>query len=241
MAADPVRVVDMTAEAEAILDSCEALALGVGIAMIEGVSEVTKPVLECLGFGSPSGLRLADLTSPDTMATHRSEYVVALLTADTELWDIYGDSSSGADEHTRTAHLAVARLVAAVVEKVKAANVPTPANETKGSAAVTSYVVTQSEEDRAFSFEGYTMADTTRLRDVLVKLHNIKVRPFYTPKIGVMKNIAYWLKVEFCWPDKNRLKMEKFKHEPTDTPLVIFKRMVYGIMIILAGEKVPAG
>ena len=34
MAADPVRVVDMTAEAEAILDSCEALALGVGIAMM---------------------------------------------------------------------------------------------------------------------------------------------------------------------------------------------------------------
>eukprot|EP00966_Prymnesium_polylepis_P146524 3383864-Prymnesium_polylepis.1 len=66
------------------------------------------------------------------MATHRAEHVVALLAAGTALWDIYGDSSGGDDEHTRTAHLAVARLVAAVVEKVKAANAPAPANETKG-------------------------------------------------------------------------------------------------------------
>ena len=241
MAEAPVRVVDMTSGAETILDACEALTLANGIASIEGVAEVTVSVLECLGFGSPSGVRLADITSPDTMAERRAEYVVSLLDQDPSLWDVYGNSEDGDAEHVRTAHLAIARLVAAIVEKVKEAKTPAPTVETKSSTGLTSYVVTQSEEDRAYSYSAYTIEDSTRLRGVLVKLHNMKVRPFYTPKIGSMKNLAYWLKVEFCWPDRNRLKMDKFKHESTDTPLVIFKRMVYGVAIIMAGEKVPAG
>eukprot|EP00966_Prymnesium_polylepis_P247863 5731453-Prymnesium_polylepis.1 len=45
----------------------------------------------------------------------------------------------------------------------------------------TSYVVTQSEEERAFSLPTYTIEEATKQRAVLVKLHNLRVRPFLTP------------------------------------------------------------
>jgi hypothetical protein len=236
---DETVMVDMTAEAEKIMDAVEALRLGLGISKVEGAKLVGKAVLENLGLGATFGQRLSGLKNEKKRADKTITYVSELLTADATLWDVYGDNTGGVDEHKRTAHLEIARIVTTIVDqfmvaaKVGATIVPTvPDNNT-------SYVVTQSEEERAFSLPTYTIEEASKQRAVLVKLHNLRVRPFLTPSIGALKNLGYWLKVEMCWPDPHRLKLDKFKRDSNDTPLTKFKRMVFGVAIILAGEKVP--
>eukprot|EP00966_Prymnesium_polylepis_P121503 2807904-Prymnesium_polylepis.1 len=73
----------------------------------------------------------------------------------------------------------------------------------------TSYVVTQSEEEPAF-FLAHDVHDrggdeaACGAREVAQP----RVRPFLTPSIGALKNLGSWLKVEMCWPDPHRLKLD---------------------------------
>ena len=236
---DETMTVETTAEAETILDAAEALRLGLGISKVEGAKIISKAVLENLGLGAAFGQRLSGLKSEKKRAEKIIVYVAELLSHDTTLWDVYGDSTGTADEHRRTTHLELARLVSTIVDHLMAVANVSATIVPKAPENNTSYVVTQSEEERAFSLTTYTIEEATKQRGVLVKLHNLRVRPFLTPSIGALKNLGYWLKVEMCWPDPHRLKLEKFKRDPNDTPFLKFKRMVYGVAIILAGEKVP--
>jgi hypothetical protein len=93
---DETVMVDMTAEAEKIMDAVEALRLGLGISKVEGAKLVGKAVLENLGLGATFGQRLSGLKNEKKRADKTITYVSELLTADATLWDVYGDNTGGA-------------------------------------------------------------------------------------------------------------------------------------------------
>mmetsp|Transcript_34671 Transcript_34671/g.86212 ORF Transcript_34671/g.86212 Transcript_34671/m.86212 type:complete len:305 (+) Transcript_34671:451-1365(+) len=111
-----------------------------------------------------------------------------------------------------------------------------------GSGSSTAYVVTQTEEERGFSLPSLGSEDIKRQKTVLSHMYNMRATKAHNmPTIAGMRRIAYWVKNENCWPDPARVSLDSMRREPTDSALLKFRRIVYGVMVVAAGEQVNEG
>lgn len=234
VAPDPPPVATVTPEALALLDRVGASQLLAAIAALEGVGEVTSAVLRGLGMGSTSGLRLVDCTSAAEASGERLLVARELVALDGRLVEhAHGDSDA---LRAKNAVLAVARLVADLVDALHAREREVEAS----SSATTSYVVSQSEEERGYSLTTYELNEVKRQKGVLIQMYNLHSasREGWLPTHAGMKRIAYWVKNEGCWPDPSRVSLDSMRREPNDSALLKFRRIAYGVLIVAAGEKV---
>ncbi|KAL1515108.1 hypothetical protein AB1Y20_004171 [Prymnesium parvum] len=74
-------------------------------------------------------------------------------------------------------------------------------------------------------------------------MYNLRAvsRAHYLPTLAGMKKIAYWVKNENCWPDPGRVSLDSMRRDTTDSALLKFRRIVYGVLVVAAGEKVCEG
>ncbi|KAL1525240.1 hypothetical protein AB1Y20_020107 [Prymnesium parvum] len=111
-----------------------------------------------------------------------------------------------------------------------------------GGESSTAFVVTQTEEERGFSLPSLGAEDIKRQKTVLSHMYNMRATKAHNmPTLAGMRRIAYWVKNENCWPDPARVSLESMRREPTDSALLKFRRIVYGVMVVAAGEKVAEG
>ena len=108
-----VRAPEVDEDAAQVLEECEASSLAASIARAEGVTTVTLSVLAGLGVGSAAGVVLKECSSATEAAAARKAIVQALMNADGRLAAL--GHGGTAEEKARTAVLAVARLVVAIV------------------------------------------------------------------------------------------------------------------------------
>ena len=162
-----------------------------------------------------------------------------LMKADARLVTAFGHGSTEADVR-RSAVLAIGRIITAIVT---AANRGTGSSVATGVAPTnqTSYVVTQTEEERGFTVPSYDADDVKRQLKVLSRMFNLRIRAHGLPSMGGMKKQAFWVQKENCWPDPARVPLETMRRDPTDSALTLFRRMANGVATVAAGEKVPSG
>ena len=178
---------------------------------------------------------LFNCTDEAMVGKARQEMALLLISKDRRLRRLgVGDDKAAKN---KSAVLAVARILAKLQLRLGQPG----RGKTDGKDDSTSYVVTQSEEERGFTIPSYDSDDVNRNRAVLQKMMNLRLRPFSLPSIGGFKKIAYWVKREVCWPDPARVPLSVMRREPTDSALTLFKRMAFGVVVVAAGEKVTAG
>ena len=214
--------------------SISAKALIRAVAALEGVTEITIETIRNLGLGTPSMKRLADCWAADERADCRMEIATALARLDTALLRLVPNPDKV--QRRRNSMLMIARLVEELVALAHAPD-ETGGGGGDGGDGRTSYLVTQSEEERSYSLPSYDADDVARQKMVLAQMYNIRVRVNDLPGIGVIKKAAYWVKKELCWPDPTRLGLEKFRHSPADSAIVLFRRLGFTVLVISAGEK----
>ncbi|KAL1496566.1 hypothetical protein AB1Y20_014172 [Prymnesium parvum] len=79
------------------------------------------------------------------------------------------------------------------------------ASRRTGGGDSTSYVVTQTEEERGFSLPSLGSEDIKRQKNVLSHMYNMHATNAHNmPTIAGMRRIAYWVKNKNCWPDPCR-------------------------------------
>jgi hypothetical protein len=180
-------------------------------------------------------MMLFNCTDEAMVGKARQEMALLLISKDRRLRRLgVGDDKAAKN---KSAVLAVARILAKLQLRLGQPG----KGKTDGKDDSTSYVVTQSEEERGFTIPSYDSDDVNRNRAVLQKMMNLRLRPFSLPSIGGFKKIAYWVKREVCWPDPARVPLSVMRREPTDSALTLFKRMAFGVVVVAAGEKVTAG
>ncbi|KAL1511769.1 hypothetical protein AB1Y20_005055 [Prymnesium parvum] len=180
-----------------------------------GASCLTLVVLKSFGLGSSSGVRLVDCKTATEATTERLLVARELVALDAK-WIAEAAGTSEADKARNAGPAGAA-----------------------GGPGVTSYVVTQTEEERGFTLPAFDADEIKRQKGVLVQMYNIQsTRAHCMPSLAGMKKIAYWVRNEGCWPDPARVSLESMRREPTDSALLKFRRIVYGVMVVAAGEKV---
>lgn len=239
MAAVPaIAVATASAEAMELLDAAKAASLLPAIAAMEGVEKLTAIVLRSLGMGSSSGMRLVDCDSAAEATKERLLVANELVALDSRL----GDGAFGATDADRAKNtvLSVARLVSVLVDALKEKDGDAAAS--KHGNNTTSYVVTQTEEERGFTLPAFGEDEIKKQKNVLGHMYNMRgTKPHNMPTLAGMRKIAYWVKNETCWPDPGRVSLESMRRAPTDSALLRFRRIVYGVAVVAAGEKVSDG
>ena len=231
--------VTLTAVAKEILDEADARDLARAIGALEAASHLDKTVLEGIGMGCASGVRLLDCTTAEEQTKARVDVVASLLRLDRKLREKHGDGQDD-EARARSAALVVGRKVVSLVKVIRdtwaAREGGAHAAAAESNRSGTTIVVAESEEDRNFTMPSYDQATVKAQEGVLTAMYNIELRPFEKPSHGQMKRIAYWVKQEGCWPDAERMPLSMFKRAPTDSAYIQFKRKAVGVAIVAAGE-----
>lgn len=229
----PTTEIKASDDAAALMTKTETYVLTKAIGLVEGARLVDKNVLSSLGLGLADCDRLRDIAG-SALGPMREKYAEALVSADPNLWGLGVMEGNDDDEVKRVALLTVARMVAAIVDETLK-----PTADLKGTSAggLTSYVVTQTEEERSFTLPTWDNANTTNGRNVLIVLHNIRLRPHKLPTLAGMRKVAFWPRNEGCFPDPSKVNLETMKRAATDTNFLKFQRLVYGVLVVMAGEK----
>jgi len=236
-------MVKQSSGAKSILKECSASALAEAILKAEGVPKVTATILVMMGLGIPT-LVLSECTTAESKAKSRREISAALLAEDEEaLLKEYGGKGSTNARKVK-AMTTISRLVAAVVEEAlyqKEQSLSVAAAPAAGDQKPNLVLQQESEEDRGYVLTEYRTNDVKTNVTVVLKMYNLRLRQHFMPTHHVMKCLAHWWQVEQCWPDPARLPLSKFKRDADDTALLLFKRLVYGVLVVAAGAGVPAG
>ena len=236
-------MVKQSSGAKSILKECGASALAEAILKAEGVPKVTATILVMMGLGIPT-LVLSECTTAESKAKSRREISAALLAEDeAALLKEYGGKGT-LDARKVKALTTISRLVAAVVEEAlyqKEQSLSVAAAPAAGDQKSNLVLQQESEEDRGYVLTEYRTNDVKTNVTVVLKMYNLRLRQHFMPTHHVMKCLAHWWQVEQCWPDPARLPLSKFKRDADDTALLLFKRLVYGVLVVAAGAGVPAG
>ena len=160
--ADTTTEIKASDDAAALMTKTETYVLTKAIGLVEGARLVDKNVLSSLGLGLADCDRLRDIAG-SALGPMREKYAEALVSADPNLWGLGVMEGNDDDEVKRVALLTVARMVAAIVDETLK-----PTADLKGTSAggLTSYVVTQTEEERSFTLSTWDNVDTSKGRAV---------------------------------------------------------------------------
>ena len=211
-----------------------ALALSSPLCKVEGSTMLTWNVIQSMGRGSTKGWRLLSTTN----ATDYQEASVALATdlikARPKLGSL-GPSGGTPAARAKNALLAVLRMLDAIVDSMRE-----PTTPRKGAATDkdgTAYVVTQNETERQFTNQAFDVDAASVRRQVLVNLYNLELTPHELPEQRVLKKTAYWVLMEGCFPDPDKVTLETMRRSATDSNCTLFRRLLNSVMLAGAGEK----
>ena len=205
-------------------------------------SDVSVRSLSSMGISTDSGVRLRDCGSGKEAATARREIAAKLIELKPTTCARLSSLSTGDTAHASDVLRKVEVLVAAVMDEVlQHAAAGRAGAKSASPTKETVHVLLEKEEDRAYSNPKYSNADVTSQIELVWSMYNHVVRSKMMPKLGLCKRICYHVKEAATWPDPDRIKLEEYRRDPTDRPLTLFEREVWGVCTIACGEVVPAG
>jgi len=188
----PPGMPEMDDYAKSLLGKLDAIGMAPGIAAVEQVPELDKLAVKSIGTGSSTGIRLVDIVDPADAALARSDYAKALIAADRRLLR-FAPGEKGA--RAAPSILKLSRVLGAMTDEMK---MPPLSSASGGSStgSTTSYVVSQSEEERGFSVPTYSLDEVKSQSGVLVTMYNAKLTPNSLPSVAKMKKVCYWVRQE---------------------------------------------
>ena len=139
------------------------------------------------------------------------------------------------EEQKRTAILGVERMLAAVMAALAESGAAG-----KDGSSTTSYVVTQTEEERGLTVPTYNADDVSGQKALLVRMYNHRMREHELATLPSMKKIVYRVKKEGSWPHPDRVSLESMRRDKSDSSFTLAKRLINSVAEVAAGEK-PAG
>jgi hypothetical protein len=83
------------------------------------------------------------------------------------------------------------------------------------------------------------MSDVKSATKLVKKMYNLRLRQHEVPTHHVLKMLAYYAKQEVCLPDPVRVPLNKFKRDETDSAFTKFRRLVFGMVVVSAGQACP--
>ena len=177
---------------------------------------VTVIVLQNMGLGTAAGHRLAS-ERHETKA--RAEMARAMYAADARRLRRLGIGDG--EEQKRTAILGVERMLAAVMAALAESGAVG-----KDGGTTTSYVVTQTEEERGLTVPTYNADDVSGQKALLVRMYNHRMREHELATLPSMKRIVYWVKKEGSWPHPDRVSLESMRRDKSDSSFTLTKRLI---------------
>ena len=228
-----LKMPELTPEAKKVLKAADSMALAPAIAKVERVTEVTVAVLKDLGLGTPTGISLKSCSTAAEMAAAQAAIVKEMLAADPG-----GLGATGLGKETV---LRLTRSIRSLVEVAAAAASPQATGGPTVGTDRTIVVTNASEEDRAFTMHDYSMTDVKSATKLVKKMYNMRLRQHEVPTHHVLKMLAYYAKQEVCLPDPVRVPLNKFKRDETDSSFTKFRRFIFGMVVVSAGQACPAG
>ena len=222
----------------ALLDECDGWVISQGVADMEGADKLTLTVGRNLGAGAqPDGVRVVDCVGGAEKTKALGQCVDTLFALDEDLkW--VRNHEDDADESERRSRIAIRNMIAHVVDgaarRLAAIDI---AAERRAHPTAPQIVISSTDEDLAHSVS-FDVKDQTQAVGVLRTMANYKMRDEFLPLLKVVRKVAYAAKQENATPDPQRLSLECFKRFESDTPIVMFERMLDSVLLVFAGEKV---
>ena len=223
-----------TSQAKEILEKADGMALKDAIGELEGATEVTVTVLACLGSGTAKGKMIRSCKDADDEVATRVAIVKRLLEIDTRLVRIVPKQSNKL-ERARLAGLELGRRVTTLVDKAIRSLGGGGGVGTDGS------ITLVNEDEKSYTMSSYTVDEMKDQLRLLRKMYNITVRQHELPTLSGLKKIVYAIKIDECFPDPLRVTLESMRRDPSDKPLTLWKRIVYGTFTASAGVGVKEG
>ena len=228
-----VKELEKHASATAVEQLCHA------IAEMEGARKIDRMVIKSLGSGSAMGLLLSECTTAAEKEQARTAIVAGLIATDKSLVRTFGHGED-AKERRRTSALALGRIVTAIVSTIAAEDEAGSTASSGSKNGVTSYVVTQTEEERGFSIPDLSNEDVKDKSALVEKMCGRKLRPHDIGSLPACKKVGYWVLEEHCWPDPKRVPLSVMRRDPTDSHYTLFRRMALTVAMFGAGIKASA-
>lgn len=209
------------------------------IAAMEGATKIDRTVIKSLGSGSPMGLLLSECTTAAEKEQARTAILAGLIATDKSLVRTFGHGED-VKERRRTSALALGRIVTAVVGAIATEDDAGSGASIGSKNGVTSYVVTQTEEERGFSIPDLSNEDVKDKSALVEKMCGRKLRPHDIGSLPACKKVGYWVLEEHCWPDPKRVPLSVMRRDPTDSHYTLFRRMALTVAMFGAGVKASA-
>lgn len=227
--------VTVTEDAKALMVEHNALPVRRTFGGLEGASEIDLAVLHSLGAGTMSGLMLKDCTTAAECAQARQDIAIELLKLDPKLVSEY---VAGADPKDKTAHrsalLALGRVVAATVAGA-GRKLAADGSEEKRKDAPTMLLAT-TEEDCAYTDQSFDQDKCESQAALMRKCYNEFCCDHQIGLGKVLKQAAYWVNKEMCWPDPSKVGLKQMKRKDTDSASTCFMRVVYTTGLVACGK-----
>ena len=230
----------LTSEVKQLLRSAGAMKLARGLAAAEGVSTITKAVLSNAGIGGRRGMALMDCgpDKPLAAARARGDLAEAILSADAGLCAALGATDEDGQASPKKGLLAISRALREITTCLRHADGGGGGEAATESSKPSSVVTFQTEDERSCSIPTYSAEDVDTALGIIVRLYNLDLRAHFFPLLKTLKKMAYYAKKELSWPDPRRVSLESLRRDPSDSPMLLFRRLCNGVLIVAAGEKV---
>ena len=224
----------------ALLKEVGGRRLAGAIKVVEG-SEVSLGVIQTLGLGVAPGIRLMDTSGDAALAaTTRVAVATALYDADPGKLKKYSTLADGA-ERKAAAILAIVRVLSLLTDRLRSLTLGLGNHQSVTAGLPTSYVVTQTEDERNFTLPAFGGDDMRDQRKVLKEMYNLRPTDHELPTLSQLKKIGYWVKSANCWPDPSRVGLKHMKRSEEDSAFTCFKRLAFGVALVAAGSTLPPG
>ena len=220
----------MSAEARLVLHRAGAEYLAPAIAAAECVATLDLKVLKCMGMRSSASSQLILVRmSGELLATLVTAIAGHLMDKDKTLRKLV--DSDDKTERTAGSLLIITRDLAMLVDALFSAS-------HDGGDDKTSYVVTQTEEERGMTMPRFNNDDVTKALTLLKSMYNMRVRKHQLSSLKDFKKVAYYTN-EYTWPDPTKVTLEGQRRAPTDTNFLLFERICYTVINTGVGKANP--
>ena len=220
-----------------IMKATGTMVLVKAIKRTEGVQTISLRVLRGLGLSTTSGTCLLDCTTAADSAASRKEIAQALMQADSGLKTLAPEMEIGEQEATRMRNslVEITRGLADLMNRLRSTS--SSSDSATGQPGVTSFVVTQTEEERGSTLTSLTIDDVKKKYKEVSRLYNIRMRQHEKIKHSMMKRVGHWVKNEGSFPDPDQLSyLALTSQRASDGPYCKFKRMMYAVLTLTVGD-----
>ena len=97
----------------------------------------------------------------------------------------------------------------------------------------------EKEEDRQYSKADFGTQELNTCKEVMEEMYDYEVSPHELGELKTLKKVAHWVMNEQCMPDPERLKMEMFRKDKTDSHSTLLRRYLMSCCLVAAGQGLP--